>query len=681
VITYIAFALVTLMVIPAAAVVTPPSKTVGQPFQDIWTAITDLQNQISGMSGIPGAQGPPGPAGPQGPPGPKGDTGATGPRGPQGLKGETGAAGSQGIQGLKGDTGATGEKGETGAAGSQGIQGLKGDPGTCSCDVSADEFNALKAEFNALKARVAALETGQCHPVPEVCNGRDDNCDNIPDNGATCSNGGQCVDGQCIGGSECAGILSCVQDCEEWQDGTDCVVYCKSGASWVAQDTFNSLVQCMLPNCWLDFHNVECMQVSCYEQWQACAGSAPCIPDCTGKTCGSDGCGGSCGTCGENQVCYADQCQDIGIHNCDQNPCSNPPPPQCGETNSYVIHFGEEGVCTPWIGNEVRCSYPEEITECSPEEACQGDTCVETHVCDQNPCNEPPSPYCTEDGSSVLIPVSPGVCTPLWSQFECDYPEVESVDCTTLGQVCRDAQCVSLTDSDDDGIWDGEDNCWAAYNPDQLDADDDGVGNVCDNCWQSFNPDQDDSNGDGTGNACDSCDPNPCVLPPNSVCDGTTAITYSSPGTCTNDPDNDVGYLCTFPTATTDCTDTDQVCLNGQCVSGGTDACDPNPCTYSPLSSCSMDGRSVEIYPPLGECSAYANNQFVCNYFATDSIDCFEQGQVCLNGACAYYPSCEAIHQMYPSLPSRQYMIDPGTGPEMVCCDMPAGGVEFQCPL
>ena len=94
-----------------------------------------------------------------------------------------------------------------------------------------------------------------------------------------------------------------------------------------------------------------------------------------------------------------------------------------------------------------------------------------------------------------------------------------------------------------------------------------------------------------------------------------------------------------------------------------------------------MDGRSVEIYPPLGECSAYANNQFVCNYFATDSIDCFEQGQVCLNGACAYYPSCEAIHQMYPSLPSRQYMIDPGTGPEMVCCDMPAGGVEFQCPL
>lgn len=29
----------------------------------------------------------------------------------------------------------------------------------------------------------------------------------------------------------------------------------------------------------------------------------PCIPDCTGKKCGSDGCSGSCGTCGANEYC------------------------------------------------------------------------------------------------------------------------------------------------------------------------------------------------------------------------------------------------------------------------------------------------------------------------------------------------------------------------------------------
>jgi hypothetical protein len=34
----------------------------------------------------------------------------------------------------------------------------------------------------------------------------------------------------------------------------------------------------------------------------------PCIPDCSGKECGSDGCGGLCGTCGFGEVCNADTC-------------------------------------------------------------------------------------------------------------------------------------------------------------------------------------------------------------------------------------------------------------------------------------------------------------------------------------------------------------------------------------
>jgi hypothetical protein len=32
-------------------------------------------------------------------------------------------------------------------------------------------------------------------------------------------------------------------------------------------------------------------------------GGGTCTPSCTGKTCGSDGCGGSCGTCGTGQTC------------------------------------------------------------------------------------------------------------------------------------------------------------------------------------------------------------------------------------------------------------------------------------------------------------------------------------------------------------------------------------------
>jgi hypothetical protein len=37
-----------------------------------------------------------------------------------------------------------------------------------------------------------------------------------------------------------------------------------------------------------------------------------CQPDCTGKQCGDDGCGGSCGSCGPCQECQNGACQTTG---------------------------------------------------------------------------------------------------------------------------------------------------------------------------------------------------------------------------------------------------------------------------------------------------------------------------------------------------------------------------------
>jgi|GEM_PF-3284023 len=40
---------------------------------------------------------------------------------------------------------------------------------------------------------------------------------------------------------------------------------------------------------------------------------APCVPECSGKSCGDDGCGGSCGTCGAGTACdAAGQCVTTG---------------------------------------------------------------------------------------------------------------------------------------------------------------------------------------------------------------------------------------------------------------------------------------------------------------------------------------------------------------------------------
>jgi agmatine/peptidylarginine deiminase len=58
---------------------------------------------------------------------------------------------------------------------------------------------------------------------------------------------------------------------------------------------------------------------------QACQGGqcVACTADCTGKVCGDDGCGGSCGTCGDTEVCSdagqcTDPCQGVTFEGCCQ---------------------------------------------------------------------------------------------------------------------------------------------------------------------------------------------------------------------------------------------------------------------------------------------------------------------------------------------------------------------------
>ena len=43
---------------------------------------------------------------------------------------------------------------------------------------------------------------------------------------------------------------------------------------------------------------------------QACSasGQCGCVPSCTGKVCGADGCGGSCGSCSSAQTCSSGAC-------------------------------------------------------------------------------------------------------------------------------------------------------------------------------------------------------------------------------------------------------------------------------------------------------------------------------------------------------------------------------------
>ncbi len=87
------------------------------------------------------------------------------------------------------------------------------------------------------------------------------------------------------------------------------------------------------------------------------------------------------------------------------------------------------------------------------------------------------------------------------------------------------------TDSDDDGVEDGQDNCVLVQNADQTDTDQDGVGDVCeddtdgdgaldvdDNCPMVKNPDQFDNDGDHKGDVCDADDDNDTIADTDDNC-------------------------------------------------------------------------------------------------------------------------------------------------------------------
>jgi hypothetical protein len=79
---------------------------------------------------------------------------------------------------------------------------------------------------------------------------------------------------------------------------------------------------------------------------QTCTTTGCCTPDCAGKMCGDDGCGGSCGTCTSPDTCENGQCT-----------CVTPPLPPPGP--NLVVCFCNDGsqpsFCTGPLCNTGGC--------------------------------------------------------------------------------------------------------------------------------------------------------------------------------------------------------------------------------------------------------------------------------------------------------------------------------------
>lgn len=140
-----------------------------------------------------------------------------------------------------------------------------------------------------------------------------------------------------------------------------------------------------------------------------------CSPSCEGKVCGTDGCGGSCGECGEGKTCNNGTCQISCVPNCAGKVCG---PDGCGGTcapnscpttcvngtcqtctpNCYGKVCGPDGcggTCAPNnCGTNRHCSNGSCVLNCTPDcshkscgsDGCGGScgTCTYPKLCKEN---------------------------------------------------------------------------------------------------------------------------------------------------------------------------------------------------------------------------------------------------------------------------------------------------------
>jgi formylglycine-generating enzyme required for sulfatase activity len=165
-------------------------------------------------------------------------------------------------------------------------------PGTVSdCDILTCRASAAAAGFEVssniaerdftwgddcsdgdLCTHDACASAGGCEYTPHT---------DVCDDGDPCTLGETCATGKCEGGTP--------MSCEDENDCTD---------------------NTCLPDGTCDSSSIE---GPCgVNDVGICLESECCVPDCENRTCGTDGCGGSCGTCEEEELCNEDLGQCVG---------------------------------------------------------------------------------------------------------------------------------------------------------------------------------------------------------------------------------------------------------------------------------------------------------------------------------------------------------------------------------
>ena len=161
-----------------------------------------------------------------------------------------------------------------------------------------------------------------------------------------------------------------------------------------------------------------------------------CTPDCTGKECGDDGCGGSCGTCvpSPGGCCSGGTCQPgtaasacgTGVADCAVCDAAEPSGSVCvlGSTGGY--HCG--------------CSSTADCPAASGQSAGRACLLAGINLCTTE-CNSPNVGPCNGGCCSGAPGETGNTCQSGMADTACGNTGGTCVDCTTSGAICMNGTC------------------------------------------------------------------------------------------------------------------------------------------------------------------------------------------------------------------------------------------------
>jgi len=185
-----------------------------------------------------------------------------------------------------------------------------------TCTKNADCDNGLFCDGSESCVAGACVK-GTAPNCADAVNCTVDSCDETSHACKHATNDAACSDGLFCNGTEtCNAVTGCVAGTPvQCADGISCTTdscnesakscqhaannaLCSDGLFCDGSETCNPSTGCVAGT------NPCAAGTSCNEQTDSCA----CVPQCSNKQCGDNGCGGTCGTCGSGQACNAGKC-------------------------------------------------------------------------------------------------------------------------------------------------------------------------------------------------------------------------------------------------------------------------------------------------------------------------------------------------------------------------------------